>query len=311
MLFQSLASGRIPGKWLYHSPEQANRWLEYHRAWSPSRTEDDLLTLYQAAFDMTAQNLNEPSVQVIGLGCGGGQKDRLLLQTISSARNDSALAYHPLDVSPTLVEETARITREALPSLSSFPLAIDLEATPDLLNLLPANNTSGTTRVFTCFGMLPNFPHNTFPSYLAGLLGPNDLLLISANLSPGAGWPEDASLILPQYDNSHAHHWYKGALEMLGAPSEAFQLKIEGESLSPSGDIWRVVVNATATTPIQLRLSNHSFDWLPENALEIFFSNRFSSQAIPELFESAGLEVLHSWIHSTGEEGIYLCGRRQ
>ena len=38
-LCQGLYARKLPGKFLYESPAQAQRWLAYHQAYSPSRTE--------------------------------------------------------------------------------------------------------------------------------------------------------------------------------------------------------------------------------------------------------------------------------
>ena len=49
-LRRSLRTRQLPGKFLYDSPAQAQRWLAYHQAYTPSRTEPALLHLYQQAF---------------------------------------------------------------------------------------------------------------------------------------------------------------------------------------------------------------------------------------------------------------------
>ena len=54
-LRHGLRTRRLPGKFLYESPGQAQRWLVYHQAYSPSRTEPALLTLYQQAFQVALQ----------------------------------------------------------------------------------------------------------------------------------------------------------------------------------------------------------------------------------------------------------------
>ena len=79
-LRHGLRTKKLPGKFLYESPAQAQRWLAYHQAYSPSRTEPALLALYQQAFQAALQALSPSALHYVSLGCGGGNKDALFLQ---------------------------------------------------------------------------------------------------------------------------------------------------------------------------------------------------------------------------------------
>src|SRR5437660_6850225 len=79
---QGLGARTLPGKFLYASPAQAQRWLAYHQAYSPSRTEPALLVLYQQAFAAALQVLSPSALHYVSLGCGGGNKDALFLQQV-------------------------------------------------------------------------------------------------------------------------------------------------------------------------------------------------------------------------------------
>ena len=81
-LRHGLRMRKLPGKFLYDSPAQAQRWLAYHQAYSPSRTEPALLTLYQQAFQAALQALAPSVLHYVSLGCGGGTKDALFLQSV-------------------------------------------------------------------------------------------------------------------------------------------------------------------------------------------------------------------------------------
>ena len=63
-LRRGLRTRKLPGKFLYDSPAQAQRWLAYHQAYSPSRTEPALLTLYQQAFQVALQALSPRALGV-------------------------------------------------------------------------------------------------------------------------------------------------------------------------------------------------------------------------------------------------------
>src|SRR5262245_4881976 len=96
-LRRGLRIRQLPGKFLYDSPAQAQRWLAYHQAYSPSRTEPALLALYQQAFQAALQALSPSVLHYISLGCGGGTKDvRFLQQAVSHC---PSLLFTPMDTS--------------------------------------------------------------------------------------------------------------------------------------------------------------------------------------------------------------------
>ena len=90
-LRRGLRTRKLPGKFLYDSPAQAQRWLAYHQAYSPSRTEPALLTLYQQAFQAALQALSPSALHYVSLGCGGGNKDALFLPACDVTLSSSPL----------------------------------------------------------------------------------------------------------------------------------------------------------------------------------------------------------------------------
>ena len=123
---RGLHTRKLPGKFLYDSPAQAQRWLTYHQAYSPSRTEPALLTLYQQAFQAALQALSPSALHYVSLGCGGGNKDTLFLQHAIS--HCPTLLFTPMDTSVALVVETMLRIQSTLLGLTTAPLVVDLEA---------------------------------------------------------------------------------------------------------------------------------------------------------------------------------------
>src|ERR1700693_2437140 len=76
---QSLASRRVNHKFHYDSLKQTQKWLALHQAYSPSRTDPDCAAIYDRGFAAVASRISSESMHLIGLGCGGGQKDSRLL----------------------------------------------------------------------------------------------------------------------------------------------------------------------------------------------------------------------------------------
>src|SRR5205814_10243675 len=82
-LFESLRRRQVNHKFHYDSVKQTQKWLKLHQAYSPSRTDPDCEAAYKCGFAAAAQRVSGNVVQVIGLGCGGGQKDTRLLELLA------------------------------------------------------------------------------------------------------------------------------------------------------------------------------------------------------------------------------------
>jgi uncharacterized SAM-dependent methyltransferase len=305
-LQQGLRSRRLSSKFLYASPAQAQRWLAYHQAYSPSRTEADLLHLYVQAFRAAMHAHAAADVHYISLGCGGGTKDTLFLQ--EARRRCRRLRFTPMDTSAALVIETMLRLQATLPELSgdSCPLVVDLEVQPELTSLFAAAETPDTRRILACFGMIPNFDYRTFLSYVCSLMRPGDLLLLSANLSPQP-FPDAVEHILPQYDNAPARAWFMGLLNSLGFPDADLELRIEARSLQDDGQVWQITAASHFLRQVQVTLYDDTLVFPAGEQLQLFFSNRFTPQAMPQVLQAAGLSALETSLFASGEEGIYVC----
>jgi uncharacterized SAM-dependent methyltransferase len=301
-----LRTKKLPGKFLYDSPAQVQRWMAYHQTYSPSRTEPDLLALYQEAFQAALHTLPSPALHYVSLGCGGGTKDNLFLQ--QAIASCEPLLFTPMDTSAALVVETMLRTQNTLPVLHSFPLVVDLEAEPDLTSFLATPETPDTRRLFACFGMIPNFDYRTFLPYVQRLMRPTDLLLLSANLSPSP-YPDAGQHIVPQYDNPLAHAWFTGLLESLGFPISDMDLFIQARPLRLDGHVWQIRTDVRFLRQVQLTLYDESFVFHADDRLQLFFSNRFTPQVMPQILEEAGLAIVKTFLFESQEEGIYLCTR--
>ena len=305
-LRQGLRARKFPGKFLYESPAQAQRWLAYHQAYAPSRTEAALVALYQKAFQAALQALSPTALHYVSLGCGGGNKDALFLQ--QAAPRCPALVFTPMDTSAALVVETMLRVQSALPALATAPLVVDLDTEPALTSWLSQHETPLHRRLLSCFGMLPNFVYQTFLPYLRSLLRPGDMLLLSANLSPGL-YANAVARILPQYDNPLACAWYAGLLDSLGFAASQIQLAVSPHLLRADGQIWQIRAEATVQHPMHLTVYDEMFHFAAGDTMEVFFSNRFTPQVMPAVLAEAGLILVQTFLFDSQEEAIYLCTR--
>jgi uncharacterized SAM-dependent methyltransferase len=183
---------------------------------------------------------------------------------------------------------------------------VDLETEPDLTALLKQSETPDTGRLLACFGMLPNFDYRTFLPYVRSLMRPTDRLLLSANLSPTPS-PDACSRILPQYDNPLARAWFSGLLESLGFSALDVDLQIQANALRTDGHVWQIRTEVRFLRQVQLTLYEASFGFHADDRLQLFFSNRFTPQVMPQILEEAGCSLMQTFLFASQEEGIYLC----
>jgi hypothetical protein len=145
--------------------------------------------------------------------------------------------------------------------------------------------------------MLPNFTYHTFLPYVRSLMRAGDMLLLSANLSPGL-YADAVAQLLPQYDNPFAYAWYTGLLDSLGFTASQIQLAVHTQLLRPDGHIWQIRAAATVRQPVQLILYDEVFPFTTGESLEVFFSTRFTPQVMPEVLAEAGLTLLDTHVTS-------------
>lgn len=304
-ILNGLKQGRIPGRLLYQAPGQAQRWLDYHQAYSPSRTDPRLGTLYGAAFAAASAHLGAQPLVVVSLGCGGGHKDGDLFDAIAPERRGRS-RYVPVDTSPALVVEALLHVTGRHAGLATHALVADLEAEPDLSGWLDGEVPPEIPRLYCAFGLLPNLDPAALLAYLRRQLRPGDALLLSANLSPH-GLAADGARILAQYDNAPARAWVLGALESLGVPASEVTLRVEAVPVSTNGNWWRIEARAQPHRDLTLRLDGETVPWSAQAPLQLFHSHRFTPAALRERLKEARLEAFAAWEGAAGEEGIALC----
>jgi uncharacterized SAM-dependent methyltransferase len=224
-LIDSLRRREVNHKFHYDSYKQTEKWLALHEAYSPARRDPDGLRIYDEAFHAAVKLIGSRLVQVIGLGCGGGQKEARLLQLI--ADGGRGLSYVPVDVSMPMVL-VARAAALAFVSASGcFPIVCDLARASDLAEVIDSQIDSAERRIISLFGVIPNFEPQILFSRVAALLRPEDVLLLSANLAPGSDYEAGVVHLLPQYNNQLTRDWLFTFLSDLGDRCERWDHAVQ------------------------------------------------------------------------------------
>jgi hypothetical protein len=320
-LLASLRARRVNHKFHYDSVKQTQKWLALHQAYSPTRNDADCRAIYENGFAAAAEKIKAKQVHVIGLGCGGGQKDTRLLKLLE--RRDRDIFYTPCDVSTAMVLVARQAASAVVPEENCFPFVCDLVTVGELSEIIwdgcrvgdpyflgtatrrPSRNDS---RIVTFFGMIPNFePEHILPK-LASLIRTKDFLLFSANLAPGSHYAAGVKKILPQYDNTPTRDWLMTFLHDLGIE------KSDGEprfAIEDGGsNLKRVVAQFHFSRARQIKVDGECFKFRRGESIRLFFSYRYTPERVCKMLAEYDLEVCDQWIAKSGEEGVFLCRRK-
>ena len=269
---QSIRTGIIPSKFHYETDRQAKLWLALHEQFAPPT---DLAPLYEEAAQAVATNWPHSDSTLIALGCGGGEKDCRLLKRLPDGTR-----YVPTDVSDPLVREAAALAARECPHAEIVSLVFDLASAESLNEFIEPHLTP--YRMFTFFGLLPNFQPMKILSKLRALLTPGDVLLLSANLAPNG-----IEAILPQYNNSTTRQWLGEFPKANGFPEGDIQVGIEKD-----GALDRIAAKHVT----------------PSKTTQLFVSYRYTAPSLRNTLAQHGIIISREFISENGEEGVFLCG---
>jgi len=304
-LLQSLRTRRIDPKFHYASYKQAQKWLALHEAWSPSRIDSDCAALYDRSFLAAVDALPSSPVHLIGLGCGGGQKDVRLLCSLAGQGRE--VSYTPCDISLALVLTSLLAAQTAVPGIRCHPLVCDLAGAEDLPSVFGHQEGASKVHLIAFFGMIPNFKPEIILPRLAALVRPGDLLLFSANLAPGPDYAAGVQHVLPGYDNLQTRDWLLTFLHDLGVePGDgSIQFSIEGSASA----LQRIVADYSFSRQRILLVHGERFEFCEGDKVRLFFSYRYTPGRMASLLSEHKLSILNQWITQSGEEGVFLCRR--
>jgi len=306
-LLDSLRTRRINHKFLYDGVKQTQKWLALHEAFSPARTDPNCVATYDDAFSATAERIAAKRVHVIGLGCGGGQKDAQLLKLLK--QRDKLAGYTPCDVSTAMVLTACQTASTVVETENCFPLVCDLATADDLPAVFNRQIQAGTARLLTLFGMLPNFSPLTIFPRLADLISSKDYLLLSANLAPGVDYTVGLQRVLPQYDNDLMRDWLMTFLRDIGVEPADGELVFAVEDCPQGTGLKRIVARFHFNRSRAFQVANERFEFRTGESVQLFFSYRHTSEHVRVLLGQHGIVVLEQWVIRSGEEGIFLCQR--
>jgi uncharacterized SAM-dependent methyltransferase len=301
-LLRSLRTRKIAHKFHYDSVKQTQKWLALHQQFSPSRHDADCRAIYEQGFAAVVQKIKSKAVHLIGLGCGGGQKDARLLKMLKATGKE--VFYTPSDVATAMVLVARQTALSVVPAKNCFPLACDLETANNLPTVFDLPATRHASRIITFFGMIPNSEPGVILPKLASLVRPKDFLLFSANLAPGKDYAAGVKKVLTQYDNVPTRDWLLTFLLDLGIKKNDGELRFEIET---KNDLKRIAANFHFKRASRVEIENDVFDFKRGEKIQLFFSYRYTPERVQKALAAHKLEVCEQWVTKSGEEGVFLC----
>jgi len=310
----SLRSRQVNHKFHYDSYKQTQKWLALHQACSPSRTDPGCAAAYDSSFAAVGKRISSARIQLISLGCGGGQKDARLLHRLTQAGRQ--IRYTPLDASLPMVLIAHQAARAILDPRSATldegnfsGLVCDLATADDLPAVFADQSVPGQARLITFFGMIPNFEPQLILPNLAALLRAGDYLLFSANLAPGHDYAAGVRRVLPLYDNRLTEDWLLTFLLDLGVERSDGNLEWSIEGNSGTDGLLRLAAYFGFRQPRTLAVDGEQFVFRAGERLRLFFSYRYTPERIRALLLDHGLAVQAQWLADSEEEGVFLVQR--
>jgi L-histidine N-alpha-methyltransferase len=302
-LIESLRTRQVNHKFHYDSVRQTQKWLALHQAYSPSRTDADCSATYDRGFASAASRMESDQVHLVGLGCGGGQKDARLLKLLRDA--GKAISYTPTDVSTAMVLVAWQTTQGIVPPRNCFPMVCDLASADDLASEIAERGPTGHARLITFFGMIPNFEPGLILDRLAELVRRQDYLLFSANLAPGPDYEAGVKRILPLYDNDLTRDWLITFLLDLGVEQDDGEIRF-GIEEDPGTHLKRVSARFHFIRSRAVEVEDQRFEFQSSDSIRLFFSYRHTPALVRGLLAPHRLKVVDQWITQSEEEGVFL-----
>jgi uncharacterized SAM-dependent methyltransferase len=181
----------------------------------------------------------------------------------------------------------------------------DLSDASDLPAVFDKIIRQDAARLYTFFGMIPNFEPERILPRLADMIPVGAKLLFSANLAPGSDYRRGIEQIQPLYDNELTRDWLLTFMLDLGFEMGDGRLvwQIEGERFVRLTAGFELVRDRTVV------VSGERFAFRKGERIRLFFSYRYTPALVGELLQEHGFEVTERWITRSEEEGIFLCER--
>lgn len=305
-LLRGLQQRKVPAAFHYETPRQARHWLALHAAYSPAQREAAGAAMYQQAGVATAAQLAAGEVLVIGLGCGGGQKDRWLVQ--ACVERGLKVHYAPVDISLSLVLTAAQAAAPLVQQSGGrlLPVVADLTASEDWRAWVQSQVPAGAAIIITYFGLLPTLSPAESHDCLGRWWSAGSRLLFSANLIPGGKEAAGLQAILPQYDNTLTRRWLGLFLEDSGIAAHAGEMQFSMEQYAGQPPVWSIAADWVFREAVDWSLGGAALSCAAGERLRLFASYRYTLAQVAAMVGTWERRLAGTWTDAAGEEAVFL-----
>ena len=157
--------------------------------------------------------------------------------------------------------------------------------------------------------MLPNFSQTDVLPRLAGLVGPKDALLVSANLAPGKDYAAGVRKILPSYDNALTTEWLFSVLADLAVEQSDGRMEFRVARCPKGSGLLRVEADFVFRRTCTLHYVGKEWRCQRGERFGIFFSYRHTPELVKGMFARHDLSIRSQWLNAAGDEGVFLLQR--
>jgi len=282
-----LRQRKVAAKFHYETHRQATLWLKLHERYAPPA---DMAQPYADAAKALSLKWPHLDGSLIALGCGGGEKDVSILKALPGSTH-----FVPTDVCEHLALKAAQSAAKTHSSSVETPLVFDLTTADNLLNFIDQH--AGLNRIYTFFGIIPNFPPKDILPRLRLLLRNEDFLLVSANLAP-----DSIEAILSQYDNDTTRKWLSEFPKSHGAGEGEVKITVESD-----GNLQYICAYYHFQESCTMKANGEIFKFRSKDVLQLFVSYRYTIDSLTNALKSHGIDVKQFFQSANREEGVFLC----
>ena len=292
----ALAARELPEKFFYWFPRSVQAWLALCGEGEYRNFSRSYQLVEHHASDL-ARHARRKHAEVVSLGAGQGDKDRLVLAALAAARK--SIAYRPVDASQALLEIAVRDALAA--GFETRGLKADLM---DAAHVAPLRGALGEHhRVFLLLGnTLGGFDPFAVARRVAGLMVDGDVAVIDGELFAG----EET---LAGYDNPLNRRFAFAPLAAAGISPDDGTLEFGIERDAERDGLYRVTKHFTAARDVRMLVAGETVALAPGERIAMSASHKYDEDTFLTILREAALVPIATYRSRDGNFLMTVVGR--
>ncbi|MEO0454742.1 MAG: hypothetical protein AAFY98_11500 [Verrucomicrobiota bacterium] len=277
----------IPQLEHYQSPRQVELWNRVHNCYVPMGPAESEV-FYRNSFSSGIKFIHDTSLDYLTLGAGSGWKEAILGETLGWEKLNRVISIDA-------AEEFVHQTREVFIQKGyggSYEVEVGNLNQP--LNLV--GGQSGTIKMVTAFGLIPNMEPEQFFTVTNRFTEDGDYLWLSANLMD-----RGQEAVLAQYANKETEDWLSQWFRERQLSGEDYEFSWSVEN-QPFG--YQIQLAARFLKDVEIGASTYS----KGESILVFFTNRMRSDLFAEKLRQGSYAILFQ--EKNKDDGVWLCKKK-